>query len=261
LVQIGAVEGLGKGERIYSVRFVGPVGYVVTFRQTDPLYTVDLRNPAKPVVRGELKIPGYSAYLHPVGDTRLIGIGQDATDGGQVLGTQVSLFDVADLDDPTRVAKYTLAGAYSEAEVDPHAFLYWPRTGLLVVPLESRFGIGRPIPVEPPTRVDDGGSGGGQGSDGDKPDVAPAVPPTTSALATDIAPPSGALVLRIDNDRIVEVGFVAHPTSPVNGYGSPIRRSLVTVDSAGSTTLWTVSAGGILATDASSLASLAWIAL
>ena len=92
LVQVGAVEGLGKGERIYSVRFVGTVGYVVTFRQTDPLYTLDLGDPAKPTVRGELKIPGYSAYLHPAEDNRLIGVGQDATNQGQVTGTQVSLF-------------------------------------------------------------------------------------------------------------------------------------------------------------------------
>src|SRR5690606_24107857 len=87
LVQVGAVEGLGLGERIYAVRFIGPIGYVVTFRQTDPLYTVDLRDPTAPVVRGALKIPGYSAYLHPVDDTRLIGVGQDATDSGQILGT------------------------------------------------------------------------------------------------------------------------------------------------------------------------------
>ena len=75
----GAIGGLGKGERVYAVRFVGDTGYVVTFRQVDPLYTVDLANPARPRVLGELKIPGYSAYLHPIGEDLLLGVGQDAT--------------------------------------------------------------------------------------------------------------------------------------------------------------------------------------
>jgi uncharacterized secreted protein with C-terminal beta-propeller domain len=136
LVQIGKLEGLGKGEKIYAVRFVGPVGYVVTFQTRDPLYTVDLHDPAAPTLRGELKMPGYSSYLHPVDETRLIGVGQNATDTGSTLGTQVSLFDVSDLANPARLARYTLSGAYSEAEVDPHAFLFWPATGLLVLPVQ-----------------------------------------------------------------------------------------------------------------------------
>ncbi|HWO59997.1 MAG TPA: beta-propeller domain-containing protein [Umezawaea sp.] len=138
LVQAGRVDGLGVGERIYSVRFLGAVGYVVTFRQTDPLYTLDLADPAKPKVVGELKINGYSAYLHPAGDGRLIGVGQDATDQGRVTGTQVSLFDVRDSAKPERLAQYHLPGTSSEAEYDPHAFLYWSPTGLLVLPLSSR---------------------------------------------------------------------------------------------------------------------------
>ena len=127
---VGKVGGLGKGERIYSVRFVGATGYVVTFRQTDPLYTVDLRDPAKPTVTGELKITGYSAYLHPAGDGRLLGIGQEATEQGRIQGTQISLFDVRDPAKPNRLAQYHVQGAHSEAEFDPHAFLYWPQTGL-----------------------------------------------------------------------------------------------------------------------------------
>ncbi len=137
LNQIGEVSGLGKKERIYAVRFVGTVGYVVTFRQTDPLYTIDLRDPAKPKVLGELKIPGYSAYLHPVGADRLIGVGQDATDQGRVTGTQISLFDVGNLSDPKRIAQFKIPRGHSEAEHDPHAFLYWPATKLLVVPVNN----------------------------------------------------------------------------------------------------------------------------
>ena len=135
LVEAGHVGGLGKGERIYAVRFLGGTGYVVTFRQTDPLYTLDLRDASAPRVAGELKINGYSSYLHPAGDGRLLGIGQDATSTGRVQGMQVSLFDVGDPARPTRLAQYKLGYGYSEAEYEPHAFLYWPATKLLVVPV------------------------------------------------------------------------------------------------------------------------------
>lgn len=135
LRQIGQVGGLGKGERIFAVRFIGPAGYVVTFRQVDPLYVVDLERPAQPVVRGELKIRGYSAYLHPVGPGLLLGVGQDATDAGAALGTQLSLFDVADPSNPRRLHQAAVAGASSQAEFDHHAFLWWAPRGLAVVPL------------------------------------------------------------------------------------------------------------------------------
>lgn len=135
LVPIGMVDGLGETEQIYSVRFMGDVGYVVTFRQVDPLYTVDLSDPRRPEVQGELKIPGYSAYLHPVGESLLMGVGQDATDQGVVQGTQVSVFDVSDLADPTRLDTFTLSkGTSSEVEYDHHAFLYWD--GLVMIPIQ-----------------------------------------------------------------------------------------------------------------------------
>jgi len=139
LVRLGAVGGLGRGERIYAVRFLGDTGYVVTFRQVDPLYTLDLADPARPVVRGELKIPGYSAYLHPVGDDLLLGVGQNATGAGEVTGLQLSLFDVSDLARPARLAQVDLGSRYSgsEAEWDHHAFLFWPATGLAVLPIDS----------------------------------------------------------------------------------------------------------------------------
>ncbi|MEU4763208.1 beta-propeller domain-containing protein [Actinosynnema sp. NPDC023794] len=139
LAEVGKVDGLGVGERIYSVRFAGPVGYVVTFRQVDPLYTLDLSDPAKPRKVGELKITGYSAYLHPAGDGKLIGVGQEATEQGRVTGTQVSLFDVSNPAAPTKVAGHHLPGASSEVEFDPHAFLYWPARDLVVLPV---FGSG-----------------------------------------------------------------------------------------------------------------------
>ncbi|MFG1607045.1 beta-propeller domain-containing protein [Actinoplanes sp. NPDC049265] len=138
LKQVGEVGGLGKNERIYSVRFIGDRGYVVTFRQTDPLYSLDLRDPAAPKVTGELKITGYSAHLQPVGPDRLIGIGQEASEEGRRQGTQVSLFDVSDPAAPRRLAQHHVRDGWSEAEYDPHAILWWPDTKLFVVPMNDR---------------------------------------------------------------------------------------------------------------------------
>ncbi len=137
LKEIGQVGGLGKTEQVRSVRFMGDIGYVVTFRQTDPLYVIDLSDPTDPVVAGELKILGYSAYLHPVGDGLLLGIGQDATDQGRTIGTQVSLFDVSDSSDPHKLDGITFDNAYSQAEWDHRAFLYWDATGLMLAPFSA----------------------------------------------------------------------------------------------------------------------------
>ncbi len=135
---VGRVRNLGLGEQIYAVRFLGDTGYVVTFRQVDPLYTVDLSNPADPKVRGELKIKGYSSYLHPIGENLLLGIGQDANENGQVKGTQLSLFDVSDLEDPIRLHQARLGqGSSSEAEYEHHAFLWWPSLKMAVLPVNA----------------------------------------------------------------------------------------------------------------------------
>ncbi len=137
LSPLGRVGGLGKGERIYAVRFVGDKGYVVTFRQVDPLYTLDLSDKRAPKVLGELKILGYSAYLHPVSDDLLLGVGQDASEQGRRLGTQLSLFDVSNLRSPKRLAQASLgASSSTTAEFDPHAFLYWKPASLAVIPLQ-----------------------------------------------------------------------------------------------------------------------------
>jgi hypothetical protein len=147
LRRVGFVGGLGQGERIYAVRFLGDNGFIVTFRQTDPLYTLDLSDGANPRVLGELKIPGYSAYLHPIGDGLLIGVGQDATEQGRRLGGQISLFDVSDLRQPRRLATRSLGQyAFSPVEWDHHAFLHWPRTNLTLIPTGSDavgFKVGR----------------------------------------------------------------------------------------------------------------------
>lgn len=138
LVRVGRVDGLGETEQIYSVRFLGDVGYVVTFRQTDPLYTLDLSDPTDPRVVGELEILGYSAYLHPLGGDLLMGVGQDATEQGRVQGTQVSIFDVSDPAKPSRVDTYTLSeGSNSQVEYDHHAFLYWDPERLAMIPVQQ----------------------------------------------------------------------------------------------------------------------------
>jgi uncharacterized secreted protein with C-terminal beta-propeller domain len=138
LNEIGRVGGLGRGERIFAVRFLGDKGYVVTFRQIDPLYTLDLSNPEKPAVRGELELLGFSSYLHPIGDDLLLGLGQDANDQGQTRGTQLSLFDVSNLSAPKRLHSRALGESTSSAaEYDHHAFLYWPPTKLTVVPVSA----------------------------------------------------------------------------------------------------------------------------
>lgn len=136
LTEVGRVDKLGIDEEIKSVRWFDDLAIVVTFRQTDPLYAVDLTDADAPVLMGELKIPGYSEYLHPLGARRLIGIGQDASMTGMVRGAQAALFDVTDLTSPdqldvVRYPKFSQAGAGS----DPRQFTWLPskRTALTVV--------------------------------------------------------------------------------------------------------------------------------
>ncbi|MDE0579575.1 MAG: beta-propeller domain-containing protein [bacterium] len=135
LTEVGKVDNLGRGERIFSVRFAGDIGYVVTFRQVDPLYVIDLAEPTAPSVAGELKIPGFSTYLHPIGDGLLIGVGQDADDTGRTRGTKVSLFDVSNPANPTELDVIVFPDAHSEAEWDHRAFLYWAPEEMVAIPL------------------------------------------------------------------------------------------------------------------------------
>jgi hypothetical protein len=137
LQQIGQVGEMGKGERIYSVRFIADAAYVVTFRQVDPFYVVDLSDPEAPRIAGELKIAGYSGYLHPVGEDRILGIGQDATDEGRTTGAKATMFDVSDPANPRDLGTWTMEGGYTEVEWDHLAFLYWPPESVAVLPVQS----------------------------------------------------------------------------------------------------------------------------
>ena len=137
----GSVENLAPGERIYSVRFSGNTGYVVTFRNMDPLFVLDLSNPANPRVTGELKIPGFSNYLHPVGENLLLGIGVDTKEvytkdekGNEIVvgfetgWLKLSLFDVSDPYNPKEVDVLVIGkqGSYTEAQYNHKAFTWWP---------------------------------------------------------------------------------------------------------------------------------------
>lgn len=141
LRMVGNTEPLGVGERIFAVRFMGARGFVVTFRQVDPLYTLDLKSPTNPLVLGELKIPGFSNYLHPISETHLIGIGQDADPRtGRALGLKVSLFDVSDMSKPAEKYIYTIDNSsYSQsvAQYDHKVFTYYSEKGLLAIPVSG----------------------------------------------------------------------------------------------------------------------------
>jgi len=138
---VGSLEKLAPGERIYSVRFMGNKAYMVTFKQTDPLFAIDLADPAAPKLLGQLKIPGFSNYLHPYDENTLIGIGKDASEtssgGVRTQGLKISLFDVSDTANPKEVAKQILgeAGSDSMALYDHKAFLFSKDKNLLVIPV------------------------------------------------------------------------------------------------------------------------------
>ena len=135
LTEVGSVGDIGRGEQVQSVRFVGDVGYVVTFRQIDPFYTIDLSDPANPEILGELKIPGFSSYLHPISDTMVLGVGSDADADGRVTGAKVSLFDVSDLTAPLEVAVWTAPDGWNDVGWDHRAFLWWVPEELAVIPV------------------------------------------------------------------------------------------------------------------------------
>ena len=133
LVQVGQVGGLGKGEALYSVRLLDDIGFAVTFRQIDPFYVLDLSDPTNPEVVGELKIPGFSTYLHPVDQNIVLGIGQNANDQGRVLGLKVSSFDVSAPENPIETSTWILNDANSFAEYDHRAFQIKDRLAVLPV--------------------------------------------------------------------------------------------------------------------------------
>ena len=133
----GNIENLAEGERIYSARFIQDRAYLVTFRQTDPLFVIDLKNPETPAVLGYLKVPGVSDYLHPYDENHIIGVGRDASEEGRITGMKLSLFDITNFSNPIEISKYIIGGkgTYSEALNDHKAFLFSKSKNLLVIPV------------------------------------------------------------------------------------------------------------------------------
>lgn len=147
LKQVGAVENLAEGERIYSVRFMQNRAYMVTFRQTDPLFVIDLKDPKNPKVLGELKILGFSNYLHPYDNDTLIGLGRDADERGRTKGVKLSLFDVSDVSNPEEIDNYIIGdrGASSIALNNHKAFLFSRDKNLLVIPVTRNSDVIMPL--------------------------------------------------------------------------------------------------------------------
>jgi len=138
---IGEIEDIAPGEQIYAARFIGERGYLVTFRRVDPLYTLDLSDPANPVILGELKVPGYSDHIQLLDENHLLTIGKDAVDAGTfawIQGVQLSIFDVTDPANPTLLHKEIIGGrgSNSEANYNPKAFNYYAPLGVLAFPME-----------------------------------------------------------------------------------------------------------------------------
>ncbi len=139
---IGKLEDLAPGENLHSVRFMGDRGYLVTFEKTDPLFVIDLSTPTTPSVLGELKIPGYSDYLHPYDETHLIGVGKHTVEADQgdfawYQGVKISLFDVSDVAKPKQMANYTIGDRGTDSPIlsDHRAFLFDKDRALLVIPV------------------------------------------------------------------------------------------------------------------------------
>ncbi|MDP4090698.1 MAG: beta-propeller domain-containing protein, partial [Bacillota bacterium] len=141
----GSLENLAQGEKIYSVRFMGDRAYMVTYRTTDPLFVIDLKSPSAPKVLGELKIPGYSNYLHPYDENHIIGFGKDAevvgegtsTERAYYQGMKLAMFDVTDVNNPKLMFKTGIGdrGTDSQLLYDHKALLFSKEKNLLAFPV------------------------------------------------------------------------------------------------------------------------------
>ncbi len=149
---IGQLEGLAPGEQIYAARFIGTRGYLVTFVQIDPLFTLDLSDPRSPKKIGELKVTGYSDYIHPLGENHLLTIGKDTKVQGDMVwyqGVQLSIFDITDFSRPERLYEELIGvrGTESEALYNHKAFTFWVENDLLAIPINLKEHI---VPPEDP---------------------------------------------------------------------------------------------------------------
>jgi uncharacterized secreted protein with C-terminal beta-propeller domain len=243
LTSVGSVNDISPGERIYGVRFIDTIGYVVTFKQIDPLHVIDLSTPSDPRVLGELEIPGYSAYLHPVGDGLLLGVGRDADTEGRPLGTSISLFDVSDAAHPKRLDVERIADSYTQVENDHHAFTWWEPSKLALLPVELQNVqvVSEPSQTSPDGSTSSGSTGSGSSGS--------AVPPEK------VEPTSYVYGFRVEDGSITKVGRLTHQQH-TQQYLGQIARSIVIDD-----TLFTISTTGIAASNLDSFAEKGWVSL
>ncbi len=137
LKEIGRIDDLAKEEKIYSVRFMGKIGYIVTFEQVDPLFVIDLSDPANPQIKGELKIPGYSSYLHPYDENHIIGIGYNTKSnrhGGITTDNmKMSMFDVSDVENPKEMFSIDIGESYTSSDIlYNHKALFYKKSDNLI---------------------------------------------------------------------------------------------------------------------------------
>ncbi|MFP6664865.1 MAG: beta-propeller domain-containing protein [Deltaproteobacteria bacterium] len=140
LAPLGTTGPLAPGEQIFATRFLGDTGYLVTFRRIDPLFVIDLSDPANPTVLGELELPGFSDYIHPLGDDHLLTVGRAGTAAGNLEGVALRVFDVSDPTDPRLRAEFVPEGSsWTAASNDHHLFTFRASDGLLALPIEGSF--------------------------------------------------------------------------------------------------------------------------
>ncbi len=287
---VGKVENIGVGEDFYAARFMGDRCYLVTFNQIDPLFVIDLSQPANPQVLGNLTIPGYSNYLHPYDATHVIGLGKDVnasidadkvhTAGAiyytAILGVKLSLFDVSDVHNPREVAKIVIGdrGTESAASYDPHAFLFEKSKDMLVIPIDlyenRNVTISTPsdLKIVPPENVT---------IDVPAPTSAPGFIGGTSTIIEPQLVWQGVYVFKVTLDGGFEVrGTVTQLSSDIlanlsqgreyyyygydNGYNSFITRSLY-IDTPQGTVLYTISNAAVQLNSLDNFAQLAKVEL
>ncbi len=153
---IGELTDIAKDEQVKAVRFMEETGYVVTFRNTDPLFIIDFSDPAKPEITGELKIPGYSTYIHPIADGYLVGIGYDGTAENVKSDTvKVSVFDVRDKTKPKETDTFVIKDAYSLVNENPKAFFFYSERNMIGIPV-SHYRDGNTVKSIQTVTIEDG---------------------------------------------------------------------------------------------------------
>ncbi len=229
LTALGSVENIAPRETIQSARFIGDRGYLVTFEQIDPLFTLDLSDPANPRVVGELEVPGFSTFLVPMDGDHILAVGQyvPPPDTPGNWGVQLSIFDVSDFANPVRTSNVILDQANSEATWDPKAFTYFASQGLVALPLsiyDSLAFDGDGGIADDVTTID----ADADGSVGVEPDAEP--PPAQDATEP-IKPEGfeGLVVFRATVDAgLVELGRISTRFDESGGYywGSSFTRGV-----------------------------------